>query len=118
MADHLSLGKMGEKLASRYLREMGFSILHQNWRTGHCEVDLIAVRNNVLHFIEVKTRRSTRFGYPEAGVTPRKLDALARAATEFQHQYPEWKMIQFDILSIMLQADGTEEFLLIEDIDL
>lgn len=118
MANHISLGKMGERLAVVYLKERGFHILHQNWRHGHLEIDIIAAKQNVLHFIEVKTRRNTKFGYPEDGVTPEKISKLTDAGVEFQYQYPEWKIIQFDILSILLNADGTEEFFFIEDIDL
>jgi Holliday junction resolvase-like predicted endonuclease len=57
----------------KYLSEKGFVIPHQNWRHSHREVDVIASYKNVLHFIEVKTRRNKKFGYPEDDVTKKKL---------------------------------------------
>lgn len=118
MSQHIALGKMGEKLASEFLVKKGYSILHQNWRFRHWEIDIIARKENVIHFVEVKTRRNTNFGYPEQAVTPRKIHYLAEAATEFQYQYPGSKIISFDIISILLKDDGTEEYFFIEDIDI
>lgn len=117
MANHISLGKLGEKRAVSYLLQNGFTILHQNWRHARREIDIIATKAGVLHFIEVKTRRGISFGYPEEAVTGRKTAHLASVATEFQYKYPGWAQIQFDILSILLNPDGTEEYLFIEDID-
>ena len=62
---HLTTGIVGEKLACTFFEQKGFVILHTNWRHGRCEVDIIASKNNVLHFIEVKTRSNKDFGLPE-----------------------------------------------------
>lgn len=118
MAQHISLGKLGERLAAEYLLEKKFDILHQNWRFKHWEIDIIAEKENTLHFVEVKTRRNKNFGYPEEAITQKKLLFLTEAATEFQYQNPKWEFIQFDILSIILNPDGTDEYFFIEDIDL
>ena len=115
MAQHLSVGKLGEQLAKAYLEKMGFSILHQNWKHRHLEVDIIAVKESILHFVEVKTRKSLRFGYPEKDVSRRKLRHIIDAADEFQFQNPGWQRIQFDILSIILRNDG-DEYFFIEDV--
>ncbi len=72
MAHHNSTGALGEKMAIAWLVAKGFEILHQNWRHSHWEVDIIASLNNVLHFIEIKTRRTATFGYPEEDVTKKK----------------------------------------------
>ena len=56
MALHHQTGKTGEALAAVYLLEKGFRIIHQNWRHSHWEVDIIAQKDHILHFIEVKTR--------------------------------------------------------------
>jgi putative endonuclease len=109
---------LGEKLALKYLLEKGFTILHQNWRHSHWEVDVIASKNNVLHFIEVKTRRTKKFGYPEDDVTKKKLMNLINASEEFLYVHPEWKRIQFDILSINLLKNESAEFFFIEDVHL
>ncbi len=118
MAHHNSTGVLGEQMAITWLLEKGFVILHQNWRHSHWEVDVIATLNNVLHFIEIKTRRTRKFGYPEDDVTKKKLTNLINASEEFCYQYPVWKNIQFDILSITLQKGEPVEFFFIEDVHL
>ncbi|MGH2647861.1 MAG: YraN family protein, partial [Ginsengibacter sp.] len=96
MAHHNTTGMLGEKMALKYLCSKGFVILHQNWRHSHWEVDIIASFKNVLHFIEVKTRRTKKFGYPEEDVTKKKVTNLINASEEFLFLHPEWKRIQFD----------------------
>lgn len=118
MAHHNATGEMGERMAVKYLKEKGFVILHQNWRYSHWEVDMIATLNGILHFIEVKTRRSKKFGYPEEDVTKKKVTNLINASEEFLYLYPQWKRIQFDILSINLNRDSPAEYFFIEDVSL
>lgn len=116
MAHHNHTGFIGEQMAAKYLLEKGFSILHQNWRHGNWEVDFIASLDNTLHFIEVKTRRTKTFGYPEEDVTKKKMANLINASAEFLFLNPEWKMIQFDILSISIPKDEPTEYFFIEDV--
>lgn len=116
MAHHNATGMLGEKMALQYLSGKGFVILHQNWRHGHWEVDIIASCNETLHFIEVKTRRTKKFGHPEEDVTKRKLTNLINASEEFLFLFPEWKRIQFDILSISILRNDPVEFFFIEDV--
>ncbi len=116
MAHHNTTGKLGEQMASQYLLKNGFVILHNNWRHSHWEVDIIASLKGVLHFIEVKTRRTKQFGYPEDDVTKKKVANLINASEEFLFLYPEWKRIQFDILSINLLRNEPAEFFFIEDV--
>jgi len=116
MAHHNTTGLEGEKMAAKYFIEKGFTILHQNWRHSHWEVDIIASLNNVLHFIEVKTRRTKKFGYPEEDVSKKKITNLINASEEFLYLHPEWKRIQFDILSINLLQNEPAEYFFIEDV--
>ena len=116
MAHHNATGVLGEQMASEYLLKKGFMILHKNWRHSHWEVDIIASMKGVLHFIEVKTRRTKKFGYPEDDVTKKKVTNLINASEEFLFLYPEWKRIQFDILSINLLKNMPAEFFFIEDV--
>lgn len=115
MALHNELGKKGENLACEYLARQGYSVRFRNWTHERYEVDVIAEKNGTLHFIEVKTRASTRFGLPEADVSRKKLLNLIEAGEAFLLLYPQWRCIQFDILSITLDK-GTPEYLLIEDV--
>ena len=116
MALHNELGKYGEELGKNYLAEKEFEILHVNWRYSFYEIDIIARKNNVLHFIEVKTRRSHRFGLPEESVDTKKIKKLMNAAEEYMRQFPGWKRVQYDVLSISIGRDNTPEYFFIQDV--
>jgi putative endonuclease len=115
LAKHNVLGTTGEALALQWLQQKNFILLHQNWRHSHYEVDIIASNGDTLHFIEVKTRQNKKFGEPEESVDKKKIENLMKAAEEFQYQYPQWKRVQYDVLSITISPDGTEYFF-IEDV--
>jgi putative endonuclease len=116
MAEHNKTGHLGEGLAINYLIQQGFTLLHQNWRYSHWEIDIITQKDGILHFIEVKTRRSKKFGHPEESVTKKKIQHLINAAEEYLYQFPEWKRIQFDILSITILKLEPVEYFFIEDV--
>ncbi len=116
MAKHLETGKQGEELAAEWLLAQGFELLHRNWKYSYFELDIIATKEHVLHFIEVKTRTTDTYGYPEEGVTAKKMERLMNAGEEFLHQYPGWKRIQYDILSIRLHRYKAPEYFFLEDI--
>jgi putative endonuclease len=110
------LGTEGEALAALWLQERGFRLLHRNWRHSHYEIDIIASRETVLHFIEIKTRRSKKFGEPEESVDKKKIINLMKAGAEFQYQFPGWKRVQYDVLSITIAPNGTTDYFFIEDV--
>ena len=116
MAQHNLTGNTGEALAAVYLSEKGFKIMHQNWRHSHWEVDIIAEKAGILHFFEIKTRLTKKFGHPEDGVDKKKIQNLINAAEEYLYQHPQWKRIQFNILSITILKDEPVEYFLIEDV--
>lgn len=116
MARHNETGKKGEALAVKYLQEQGFTVLHCNWRHEQYEIDIIATRENILHFVEVKTRQSLAFGLPEESVTHQKIRNIVSAGVAFQYQYPAWKRVQYDVLSIILEAQQEPAFFYIEDV--
>ncbi|MEY2916373.1 MAG: hypothetical protein RIS73_87 [Bacteroidota bacterium] len=116
MAQHNQTGATGESMAVKHLAKEGFAILHQNWRYGYWEVDIIASKSDVLHFIEVKTRRSKKFGHPEDAVSKKKIQNLINASEEYLFQFPQWKRIQFDILSITILKNEPVEYFFIEDV--
>ncbi len=118
MAHHNLTGSLGEDMAVEYLTGNGYTIIHRNWRHKNWETDIIATKNSRLHFIEVKTRRTTTFGHPEEDVSKKKIKNLMGAAEEFLLLYPDWKLIQFDILSITIEKNKLPEFFLIEDVSL
>jgi putative endonuclease len=116
MAQHNQTGTTGEAMAIAHLAQNGFTLLHQNWRYGHWEVDIIASKDKVLHFIEVKTRRTKKFGHPEEAVSKKKIQNLINASEEFLYQFPQWTRIQFDILSITILKNEPVEYFFIEDV--
>jgi len=86
-----SLGRWGESLAVDYLGRKGYRLIERNWRTPQGEVDLIVQQENppAIVFVEVKTRRSPRFGLPESAVTRRKQARLLAAAQAYLQAHPE-----------------------------
>jgi putative endonuclease len=116
MAAHNDKGKLGEQLAVDYFSNLCYDILYQNWRYRHWEVDIIASKNNMLHFIEVKCRSSDQYGFPEEAVSLKKIKHLIDASAEFLFQFPQWKRIQFDVLSVSLSGNGEAVYFLIEDV--
>lgn len=105
MPEHLDLGRQGEAWAATFLTEKGYAILHANWRYRKAEVDLIALKDNTLVFVEVKTRASSRFGSPEMFVNKRKQRFLASAASAFSEELGHRGDIRFDIIGILV-LDG------------
>jgi len=115
MRRHIATGKLGEDLAAGWLLNRGFKILNRNWKGDRLEIDLIAKKENTLHFIEVKTRRSHWFGLPEQRVGRRKIQNMASAAELFLISTNSECMIQLDIMAISL-VKGQIDYFFIEDI--
>ncbi len=116
MARHNDTGKQGELMAAEYFIKKGYEILFRNWRCRKWEVDIIATRNGMLHFIEVKTKTTLKFGYPEESVDKKKIKDMINASEEFLFRNPHWQRIQFDILSINIKEDSSIDYFLIEDV--
>jgi putative endonuclease len=103
MAYHHEVGKKGETLAAAFLAEHQYRILAVNWQWGRLEIDIVAQKNDTLVFVEVKTRSSSAFGWPEEAVHHQKRELLLRAAEAYMEQYnTEPANIRFDIISITL----------------
>jgi putative endonuclease len=116
MALHNQLGKEAEQLAVNYLIEKGYEILHCNWRHSYYEIDIIARKNNLLRIIEVKSLKTSELRYPEESVTKKKFKRLQKAADEFLFQNQQYRHVQFDILSIVLNPQKEPDYFLIEDV--
>ncbi|TAH07643.1 MAG: YraN family protein [Sphingobacteriia bacterium] len=115
-ANNQQIGKIGEDIAASYLNTLEFTILERNWRHKHYEIDIIAYKHNLLHIIEVKTRNSLDYGYPEESIDKSKMQFLKNAASAYQFKHPQWKYLQFDIISITLDHDLIKEIFFIEDV--
>ena len=107
--NHIKTGQLGEQFAAAHLESLGFHILEKNWRHKRLEVDIIASKEDILHFIEVKTRTSTQYGNPEDAVSISKMNFLRSAAEQYQFLFPQWKKIQFDVVAIQLRNEEIKE---------
>jgi putative endonuclease len=106
MAEHNDLGKLGEELAVDFLEKNGYEILETNWTFQKAEVDIIALKNNVLAVIEVKTRSSIDFGLPQEFVKPKKIQLLVKAINEYVTQNDIDVDVRFDIVAIHKENNG------------
>lgn len=109
-------GLQSEQVAAIYLSNNGYTILHRNYRHSRYEIDIIASKDDILHFIEVKSLSSSDQVYPEVHVTRKKMESLKKAARQFLFENPGFSLIQFDVLSVVLKKDAPPEFFLIEDV--
>jgi uncharacterized protein (TIGR00252 family) len=82
-------GRAAEDLAAAYLEVRGFTMLDRNWRNRWCELDLVARAPDSIHFIEVKYRRTTAYGYAAEYISGDKTARLMRAALAWcqAHRY-------------------------------
>ena len=114
MAKHNELGKQGEDIAVKYLTDKGYEILERNWRNIHKEIDIIAIKDNLLAVVEVKTRQTDEYGEPDIAVTRQKQTRLISAANAYLFQNKLDINTRFDIISIVFN-NGTPEITHIED---
>jgi putative endonuclease len=108
MANHNNVGKRGEDLAAQYLLENGFEILERNWRFEKKEIDIIALKGNLIAIVEVKTRSTAYFGRPEEFVTKAKQKFLVHAADAFAQHLDFEAEIRYDIIAIVLNGTQAE----------
>lgn len=106
--DRQRLGKLGEDLASTYLRKHGYRILERNFKRRYGELDIIALSGTILVFVEVKTRIGRSFGLPEEAVTPRKLREVVKTAQFYKMLHPELpEAMRIDVIAMELNSDYT-----------
>ena len=106
MARHNLIGREGEKYAADYLEEQGYVILDRNWMCGHKDLDIVAVKDGTLVFVEVKTRTGTDWGDPEDAVTDKKIRNIVHAADAYIRYRCLDMDVRFDIISIIMDDTG------------
>ena len=116
MARHNELGKEGESLAADWLLQREYRILEKNWRIGHIEIDIIAQKGEWLHFIEVKTRRTRCWGGPEESVNHLKFTRWKRAVQGYLISIRHYRLIQYDIIAVILPETGKPIIEIFEDV--
>ena len=100
MAQHNEFGQISEDRAAAYLMARGYVIRHRNWRLGHKEIDIIAQKNGVVVFIEVKARKSNQYGEAVEAVTEQKMHNLITAANAYVCKQRIDLPTRFDIIGI------------------
>lgn len=98
------LGKMGEDLAVDYLERLGYHIIERNYRTSYGEIDIVCTDHDEMVFVEVKTRRSTSFGWPEEAITRRKKEHIRKAALQYLASANQpCRGFRFDVIAIVMK---------------
>ncbi|MCB2378732.1 YraN family protein [Hymenobacter sp. BT635] len=101
------LGQAGEQAAAAFLISLGYTVARRGYRYRRAEVDLIVQRGQeLLVFVEVKTRSSAQFGFPEEFVTERKKQLFRLAAENYQEETNWAGDIRFDILALAPNSAG------------
>lgn len=107
MHERSEFGAMGESLGARWLESRGWRIVDRNVRYREGELDIVATRAGVLAFVEVKTRRSARFGSPREAVTRRKQTKIRMLASRYlAERRPRAATVRFDVLDIARDRNG------------
>jgi putative endonuclease len=94
-------GKVAEDLALRYLVEQGYAIKARNYRYQKAEIDIIAFDDPFLVFIEVKSRRSKSYGYPEQAINSKKLEMIELGILGFLQSHDYKEPFRIDVISIL-----------------
>lgn len=101
------LGRWGEKVAAKHLESQGYVVLDRNWRCQRGEIDLVTRCEDILVFVEVKTRRGRDFGTPEEAITKAKARRLLELGQRYllEHEFEdvEWRV---DLVAVELDQKG------------
>jgi putative endonuclease len=101
-------GKTGEALAVAHLRKKGYKLIERNYRTRVGEIDVIAKHKGRIVFIEVKTRRTGRYGDPKSAVTLKKQRKISMVALAYlKKHYSLQTPARFDVVTV--RSDGAGE---------
>jgi putative endonuclease len=98
-------GRLAEDLAHRFLQKQGLRVIARNYRPrpGEAEVDLVALDQHCLVFVEVKARHSAEFGNPDRAIGEDKQKRIVRAARAFTTRADfSWDRVRFDTVAIIL----------------
>ena len=104
MALHNDFGRISEDRAAAYLMARGYTIRDRNWRIGHKELDIVAQKNDTLVIVEVKARKSDRYGDAVDAVTDDKICKIVQAAEAYVRYHRINLNVRFDIITITGEA--------------
>ncbi len=109
--------RLGEEIAAEYLIKKGYKIIDRNFRKGYGEIDIIAVKDDVLVFIEVKTRTTNLFGGAKEAISYYKIKKLIRTAQFYKLLHPKLpELLRIDAMFVTLSPNNLREIEHIENI--
>jgi len=106
MAERNETGRKGEEEARAYLIKGGYTILHTNWRWHHYELDIVALYDEELVVVEVKTRSQNFLVSPEEAVDMKKIRRIVAAADAYARYFNITLPVRFDLITIIKNAEG------------
>lgn len=99
-------GFIGENAAVNFLQKKGFKIIDRNTRKRYGEIDIVAIDNTSLVFVEVKTRRGQKFGLPEESINYRKMKSLLKSINYYKLIHPSLPdEMRIDVVCVYLGDD-------------
>ena len=110
MALHNETGKLGEMLAIEYLIGKGYAIVDRNVRVGKKELDIVAMSGERIVFVEVKTRTNSDDDPLEA-IDSKKVRLITAAAETYVRTHEIRHEVQFDVIIVRIESDGTSEII-------
>jgi len=104
MTNNRQKGRLGEMLALKFLEEKNYIVISQNFRFKRVgEIDIIALNNGELHFVEVKARSSNYYGVGSAAVDRRKQQKIRMVASAYMSQCKfDYTAVHFDVIEVDL----------------
>ena len=103
---NLLKGKNGENIARTYLKKQGYKIIDSNYKTKIGEIDIIAIKDKILTFVEVKSRYDDTYGRPSEAVNTYKAKKIRDVATIFLMSNDiAYEGISFDIIEVFLSSE-------------
>lgn len=103
----IELGRRGEEAAAKFLVRRGFEILHRNWECFAGEVDIVALQEDTICFVEVKTRSGIQKGFPSEAVDERKRGRYERIAACYLKEFAHDDLrVRFDVISILALGEN------------
>lgn len=103
MSGRKKLGAWGEKVAAVHLSAHGYEIVAQNWRCPVGEIDIVAVKDDEIAFVEVKTRRVSAYGSAENAITQRKAQKLIELAQTWMLEHDDERNFSIDVIAIEIE---------------
>jgi putative endonuclease len=106
MANHNNIGQKGEEIAVGFLQDKGYKILERNWRFKKHEIDIIALKNDLLIVLEVKTRTGQLPDNISEIVKFQKQRSIIMAANAFVESKALKHEVRFDIIVIGIKGNN------------